>query len=170
MATILSWSNQQIIKAWSSNNSDKYTQIATEVENHELVKLLGRAFVYDIQENPGNYNDLLTGVEFEDCYGNTVKHQGINFVLAYLNYSKYLGESFVADTYSGFVAKNRPDSTPLSEGAIKRLQSDTRERALTEWELIRDYLNENCDTYTLWNNDSKKVFLPKFKGLKKTDY
>lgn len=173
MSLLLSFADQQTYIAISANNQNKYNQIAFEVENNELRDLLGVALLQDVQTNPATDSNikLLSGTSFTDKWGNTVNHRGLKFVLAYLNYSRYLGESFVADTFSGFVQKNRPDSEQLSEGAIKRLQQNKREIALSEFELIRYYLDTNTDLFPLWNRvDSVKPFTPKFKGVKKTLY
>lgn len=170
MTTLLQYHQQQDIKPISNNNEHKYLQIAFEVENNELRKLLGAAFLLDIQKNPTNYTDLLSGAEFV-CNGNTMVHRGLNFVLAYLNYGKYIGESFVNDTFTGFVQKNRTESENVSEGTIKRLMNENRTIALDEFSIIKDYLNENSYTYTLWNcSTQKKLFTPRITTLRKTFY
>lgn len=169
MALLLSFNTQQAIKPISANNESKYAQLAAEVESLEVDKLLGYAFYQAVSTTPANYSDLLNATEFVDCNGNTVKHRGLLYVIAYLNYAKYIGESYVADTFSGFVQKNRPDSERISSGDIKRLQQENREIAFNAFELIRMYLNKNKDTYPLWNcNSDKKTYKPKFYGIKKT--
>lgn len=170
MTTLLKFYQQQDIKPISNNNEHKYEQIAFEVENNELRKLLGAAFLLDIQKTPANYVDLLNGIEF-DCNGSRMVHRGLNFVLAYLNYAKYIGESFVNDTFTGFVQKNRTESENVSEGTIKRLINENRTIALDEFSIIKEYLSENSDRYALWNcAGQKKLFAPKITTLRKTFY
>jgi hypothetical protein len=137
MALLLNFNAQQAIKPMSANNQDRYYQIANEVESLEIDKLLGSAFYQDVSAHPSNYADLLNGKEFEDNYKNKVTHKGLLYVIAYLNFAKYIGESFVFDTYSGFVQKNRPDSERISTGDLKRLQLENREIAFNAFELIR---------------------------------
>jgi hypothetical protein len=169
MAPLLSFSAQQAIKPISANNESKYAQLAAEVESLEVDKLLGYAFYQAISLAPNNYGDILNATEFVDNNGNTVKHRGLLYVIAYLNYAKYIGESYVVDTYSGFVQKNRPDSERISSGDIKRLQQENREIAFNAFELIRMFLNKNRDVYPLWNQTSDvKTYKPKFYGIKKT--
>lgn len=170
---LITFSQQQTIKAISANNQTKYAQLAKEVEETDLRDLLGVALLQDLQDDPASDNNvkLLGEYEFEDCNGNNVKHKGLRYVLAYLIYARYIGNSFVNDTFTGFVVKNRPDSELINEGTIKRLQIDNRKIALSEWSLIKDYLNLNCDTYTLWiSAESKKMALPKFTFLRKTKH
>lgn len=165
---LINFDYQQRAKKISSNNQDRHYQLVDEVENSELRKLIGDAFLYDIQINSSNYADLLNGVEFDYC-GNKLKHRGLKFVLAYLVYAKYIGESFVQDTFSGFVQKNRQESETISDGATKRLMQENRDIALSEFKLIEKYLNENSATYTLWEGaTSKKMFTPKFHTIRKT--
>lgn len=167
---ILSYSQQQAIKAISANNQDKYAQIEKEVEEHELNRLLGPAFLQAVQAAPGDYTDLLDGCEFENSGGDTISHKGLRYVIAYMVYSRYLGESFVNDTFSGFVRKNRQDSEDLGEGTIRRLQEDNRQLAMGAWELIREFLDLNTTTYQLWKKAYKKVYRPRIYGIKKVNY
>jgi hypothetical protein len=171
MATLLTINQQQAIKKISSNNEAKYTQIATEVENKELRDLLGTALLQSLQAAPTQADNakLLNGDTFTDCNDNTITHRGLRFVLAYLNYVRYIGESFINDTFTGFVQKTRPDSEIISEGSIKRLQQENKEIALSEWALIKEYLITNSATFTLYNqNNTKQLYRPKFTTVRKT--
>ena len=165
---LINFDYQQRTKKISDNNQSRHPQLVDEVENSELRKLLGDAFLYDIQINSSNYTDLLNGVEFYYC-GSKLKHRGLKFVLAYLVYAKYIGESFVQDTFSGFVQKNRQESETISDGTTKRLMQENRDIALSEFKLIEKYLNENSDIYTFWEGaTTKKMFTPKFHTIRKT--
>jgi len=168
---LLTFSQQQAIKKISANNESSYDQLATEVEEKELQDLLGAALLQDLQDNPTSTANvkLLDGSTFTDCNDNTIKQKGIRWMLAYMNYSEYLGTSFANDTFSGFTQKIRSDSEQLSEGSIKRLQLSNRELALTQWLLIKSFLNENSDDYPLWIiADSRKPYTPKITGVRKT--
>lgn len=171
MAPLLSYAQQQAIKAISPNNQAKYNQLATEVEENELRSLLGVALLQDIQDAPTSADNatLLDGGTFTDYNGNTLRFRGLRQVLAYLNYSRYIGESFVNDTFTGMVQKTRPDSELLSEGTMKRLQNENRAIAMTEWELIKRYLDDNTDLYPKWGDSAtKKPFTPRIIGVRKT--
>jgi len=168
---LLSLIQQQSIKPISEKNTAKYTQLATEVQGKELRDLLGIALYQDVVTNPTSTGNiaLLDGASFVDCNGNTITHNGLRFVLAYLNYVKYIGESFVNDTFTGFVQKTRPDSENLGEGAIKRLQQESKDIALSEWAVIKEYLDVSYLTYPLWIcGTSKSIYRPKFSGLRNT--
>ena len=171
MALLLTYAQQQAIKAISPNNQSKYDQLAAEVEENELRSLLGIALLQDVQTNPATTENakLLDGGDFENYLGQTITFKGLRYVLAYLNFSKYLGNSFVSDNYTGFTRKTHPDSEGISEGTIKRLQGENREIAMAEWELIREFLCLNSSDYPLWlYAQTKKPFTPRIYGVRKT--
>jgi hypothetical protein len=177
---LLTITQQNSIKPISPNWADfvkvgsgkkNFEQLQEEVENKEMRKLLGPAFLYDIQQNPtdAKYVNLLDGDTYTDCNGNTVEFQGIRFQLGFMNYSKYVGISNLADTFTGMVTQNRTETTPASEGAVKREQLDAREIALQDFELMEGYLNENDDIYTLWKcTNKKRIYTPKLTTFRKT--
>lgn len=163
---LLTYQQQQQIKAITANNEAKYAQIEKETENSDLRDLLGVALLQDVQSNPANYVGLLDGDTFTYC-NNTIRHSGLRYVLAYLVYARYLGESFVNDTFTGFVEKKRTDSEQLTDGQIKRIQSKCKEIALAEFELIKYYMCEK--NYSLWHEGkSKSPYVPKIQTIRKT--
>lgn len=171
MALLLTYSDQQAIKAMSANNEGKYSQIATETEENDLKDLLGVALLQDLQDNPTEKRNvtLLDGGDYENSYDQTIKFKGLRYIIAYLNYARYLGSSFVSDTFSGFVTKSRAESEPISEGTIKRLQNENRQVAMREWEILKEFLDLNTDTYTLWiSMHSKKPGTPQIYGVRTT--
>jgi hypothetical protein len=167
---ILSYSQQQAIKPISANNQSKYAQIEKEVEENELRRLLGVAFLQAVQTTPGDYTDLLDGDDFENYDGDEISHKGLRYVISYMVFSRYLGESNVVDTFSGFVSKNRTDAETISDGSIRRLQEENRQLAMVEWELIREYLDINSANYPLWKSTYKKVYRPRIYGVRKVSY
>lgn len=161
------WSNQNKTTGGKSN----FEQLQYEVENKELKKLLSPAFLLDIQTNPTTAANLLllNGTTFEDCNGNDIQFEGIRFQLAYMNYSKYVGISSNADTFTGMVRQNRAETTPISEGSLKREQLDAREIALQDFEIMKLFLNENYADYPLWLfSSTKRIYTPKLTTFRKT--
>lgn len=168
---LLTYSSQVAIKKISANNQTKYTPLELEVENYELRDLLGTPLLQDLQQNASTAINvkLLDGTSFVNCDGNTIYHKGIRYVLAYLVYSRYISESFISDTFTGFVQKTREDAELLSDGRLKQLQEQARKIAMGEWQIIKEYLNLNSTDYPLWiSTGSKKPFTPRFTGIRKT--
>jgi hypothetical protein len=166
---IVTYDIMQTIKPISANNRNVFGQYSQETEDYYLPKYLGRAFAYDVQENPANYTDLLDGVEFTDCDGNTIKFKGLKYVLAYLIYPEYLEKTKYRDTYTGMVTKVREEASTISQGQEEKLKNRYRRQAEDQVQVMNMYLNENTDTYTLWDCGVKsKAYTPIFTNVKKT--
>lgn len=177
---LLTLNQQQLIKPispnWANNIKNtggitNYDQLAAEVEETDLQKLLGPALLQDVQDNPLEARNvtLLNGGTFEDCNGDTIKFKGILYILAYMNYSQYITESFAADTFTGFVKKERNEASSLSSAERKEIKINVREKAMYQWDLLKQFLNDNTDTYEFWYcNQSKQPYRPILKGVRKT--
>lgn len=177
---LLTLAQQQAIKEIRTNWADSkkvsssrtnFEVLQEEVENNEMSKLLGSAFLYDIQQNPteSKYIELLDGKEFTDCDGNTNRFKGIRYQLGYFNYAEYLPESTYSDTYTGLVEKRRNETQTVSPGVMKNQQQRWRELSLNDFALMKQFLDENYETYPLWNCTKKrKPFQPKIQTLRKT--
>ena len=173
MSNLLTFNQQIAIKPISSNNQSKFDQLCKEVERTDLKDLIGLALLQDLETNPTSANNLLllNGTSFVNQHNQTVSHQGLRYVLAYLIHVRYIGESFVKDTFTGMVRGTQENSEPISEGSIKRLQNVSKEIALSEFQLIKEYLNLKYDLFPLWLYIlSTKTYTPKFIGISKTDY
>jgi len=172
--SLLTILQQQAIKTISPNwaktvkqltGTTNYDQLAEEVERKQLRKLLGITLYQDVSKNPATPQNvvLLDGGDYEDCNGNTIYFEGLRYVLAYMNYSQYIGESFVSDSFAGMVKKDRQESTALNANERRELKSDAQELALSEWGLVEAFLNKNKDTYTLWNcANTQQIYPPRF--------
>ena len=161
------WANQRVEGLGITN----FDQLAQEVEDSDLQTLLGVALLQDVQDNPTEARNvtLLDGGSFEDCNGNTIKFKGLKYILAYMNYSQYVAEGYAADTFSGFVKASRPDSEHLNSTERKEIKSNVRGKAMVQWDIIKQFLNKNSDTYTLWYcAQSKKPYRPRMYGVRKT--
>lgn len=173
MSNLLTFSQQIVIKKISSNNQARFDELCTEVERTDLKDLIGLALLQDLETNPTTANNklLLDGTTFTNSLNQTVKHQGLRYVLAYLIHARYIGESFIKDTFTGMVRGNQENSEPISDGALKRLQNVSKEIALSEFELIKEYLNLNYTLFPLWLYVlSTKTYTPKFSSVSKTAF
>jgi len=173
MANLLTFNQQIAIKKISSNNQARFDELCKEVERTDLKDLIGLALLQDLETNPTTTANalLLNGTSFINQYNQTVSHQGLRYVLAYLIHVRYIGESSIKDTFTGMVRGNQENSEPISEGSVKRLQNVSKEIALSEFELIKEYLNLNYTAYPLWLYVlSTKTYTPKFMGISKTAY
>lgn len=161
------WANTTKVSGGITN----FVQMQKEVEGLELKELLGASFLLDIQTNPtdAKYTRLLDGYTFENYNGNNVRFEGIVYQLAYMNYSKYVRISGIADTMIGMARKTRDESTDLSEPDKRNEQNDARRIAMQDFEIMKLYLDENTDTYELWQcTNRKNIYTPKLSTFRKT--
>lgn len=168
---LLLYNQQQAIKKISKNNAERYEQVAQEIEDSELAKLLGFPLLYDLQTNPNTEANktLLDGSEFTNSQGQKVRQKGLYFVIAYLNYAKYCKEVGFEDTFTGLVKKNRQESEAITDGELRRIVEGAQSIAMTQFDIIKEFLNLNKTTYPLWDSvNSIRPNKVQMIGLKKT--
>lgn len=119
----------QEIKPASYNNIAVLGQLIEEVEFAKIQKLLG-ADIYNAilaEINSGNPSqeliDILNG--------------GLYKCIAYFVYARYVQESYIQDTFTGMVQKNREDSSLISQGAMKNLANEYVEIAMMAFDSVK---------------------------------
>lgn len=138
MATILSLNKLQEIKPMSKNNTTLINQLIGEVEFGKIQKLLGT----DI------YNAILSDTQASPI-ANDVKailEGGLYKCITYFVYARYIQESMLADTFTGTVIKQRPDSTTAPTGQIKNVVNEYVDMALMAYDLVKDKIQEKYGT------------------------
>jgi hypothetical protein len=161
------WANS----AKETGGTTNFVQIEDEVENLELRKLLGDALLYDIQQNPtdAKYVDLLDGTNYQNCNDDTVEFQGIRYQLAHMVFAQYMLESKLSDTYTGYVKKSRNESENLTQGELNNYKKRYQEIALSDFQIMKGFLDENTDIYDLWEcANVKKPYTPRIRTVRKT--
>mgnify|MGYP001814677016 CR=1 FL=1 len=169
---LLTFQQQKAIKPINSNNEADYAQIEAETEAVELRKLLGIALLQDVQKHPDTpeNTELLDGASFVNCNGQNVDHKGLRYVLAYLAFYRHTVNSGVKDTFTGFQRQDRSETRRLDSGDLKNFQAQFQEIAMSEWEVVKDFLNQNADKYPLWEctNKQSQIYAPSFMSVRKT--
>lgn len=161
------WSNKVRVVGGVSN----YEQLEQEVEETDLSDLLGIALLQDIQANPSTANNLLllNGSTFTDCNDNTIAFKGIKYALAYMVHYRYMNSINVQDTASGTVRKDSNESTFALKGEVTENRNFSKKIALREFDLIKQFLNENETDYPLWIcSESKNNYTPQMFNIRKT--
>ena len=141
------WSEQQEIRPIDENNAHLFEQIQSEVQNHDLRKLLGFEFFNELFKNIADYTLLLSGGEYT-YHDSTYNFNGLKYVCAYLFYARYIRESRVNDTFTGFVTHTADGMQPLSSNEIMNLENRYKEIAATEWESCLHYLKSTEEPLT----------------------
>jgi hypothetical protein len=131
---------QQMIRAIDSNNESKFELLQSEVENNDLQLYLGFEFYQELIRNTVNYSYLLNGGTY---YQNGVAYRfsGLKSVCAYLLYARYVRQSYLQDTFSGFVAHTGNDFQRVSGSELANQEARYKEIAGTYWDECVRYLH-----------------------------
>jgi len=130
---------QQAIKPLNKNNTSLFTQLQKEVEANDLVKYLGFEFYQDMLRTPATYTTLLSGGTYT-VNGVSYTFAGLKQVCAYLLYARYVEQSYIQDTFSGFVEHTGTTFQRISAAEMKNRASAFREIAGTLWDECKNYL------------------------------
>lgn len=120
--TILSYEEYQRIKPTTVNDKVRVETFISEVENYELVQMLGDVNIY---------NQLLedSQSEHKPTYFQNIYNNGLSQCIAYLVYAKWMKESGVIDTFSGPKSKNSDYSSNAAFGQVKNISNEYKEMA-----------------------------------------
>jgi len=126
-----------------------------EAQNFDLVKFLGDAFylalVDDFNASPSlaTYSTLFNGGSY---IHNDVNYQlyGVKDLIVYYAYARYVNNSNVIATPTGFVNKTNPYSEQVTDKTISRLVDNARSGASFIEDSLKNYLNRKNSDYPLW--------------------
>lgn len=130
---------QQMIKGIDSNNQYKFEQLQSEVENNDLQLYLGFDFYQELLRNTSNYSVLLNGGTYT-YNGIQYRFSGLKSVCSYLLYARYIRQSYLQDTFSGFVAHTGNDFQRVSASELANQEARYKEIAGTYWDECLRYL------------------------------
>lgn len=166
---ILTLDKQQSIKklesinANSVKNVERYNEIAETVENFQMVTLLSAAFWQaiktglSIEEVESKWTKLMEGDEYKNFLGQPLKHRGLNFVMAHLNYCLYIDDFQVRETDKGLRAMlNTESSQAASFKQVENKKLPYYTIAMNEFQLIKEYICINRVNYpeSMWSKSS----------------
>lgn len=155
MANLITISDFADYRAISTNVNDvkRLDPYIAEAQEFDLKALLGQYLYDDFVKNITNtiYQSLLNGKEYTDTSGYNVIYKGIKPVLVYYAYSRFLANDNIKSTASGFVIKRQDEySEPISEKTMSRLIQQAESSALSYFEGVKKFLNDNYSIYPLW--------------------
>lgn len=152
-----------------------YMLALQDVEAQHLKKMLGRDLLLDIKTNPTDYATVLGGGTYKLKCGSTTRDipfEGLRYITAYLISSLYINRSYKQDSFTGLVKKKQEEATGLTSAERREERTRLENIALDEWAQLRAYLDQNTDTYPLWEQYKKaaNTTTPLFMGVRKTFY
>lgn len=136
------------------------TPYVLEAQNFDLGKLLGDAFylalINDFTASPSLdvYADLFNGGSYVHD-SETYYNYGIKKLIVHYAYTRYVANSNVIATPTGFVHKTNPHSDNVTDKTVARLTDNARSSALFVEDSVRNYLDRKNNDYPLWKRACK---------------
>jgi hypothetical protein len=162
MTQLITLSNIRAVKSIALNiqQEKELMPYILEAQRFDLNKFLGDAFFLDLIEDfeaspsLSTYSMLFNGGSY---IHDGVNHQlyGVKELLVYYAYARYVNNSNVIATPTGFVNKTNPYSEQVTDKTIARLVDNARAGASFIEESLKNYLNRKKSDYPLWSNCEK---------------
>jgi hypothetical protein len=155
MALLIDKTNIQEYKPISKNiNDSRINTFIQEAQLFDLRPFLGSALYKDFIDNvaDANYQTLLNGGPYT-IDGETIDFIGVKAMLVYFSYSRIMyGQSINVTRYG--ITKKETDQSSEQKKENKESQAvAARSAAIGFQEETTLFLNENADTYPLWDQN-----------------
>ena len=143
----------QIAIGYSTTEFERFIR---EAQEFDLKPLLCEDFYFDLLKNKEtDPHKIITGQEYAH-EEKTYYHEGLEAVLSYFTYARFILKSSVVSTSHGFVQKTTPNSQPIGHAEKKDIYYTSRQDANTLFEAVAKYMDRNDINYKDCNdcNDS----------------
>ncbi|MES2268662.1 MAG: hypothetical protein V4520_17990 [Bacteroidota bacterium] len=159
-----------------------FVQKAQELD---LKPFLGYILYYDLikqldtdgnlkDDAPQHYKDLLNGSEYLDDDGHIVLYQGLQPVLAYFAFSRFIEADSVHYTATGPVTKRYDNADALPAKDIVKLVQQQRSTANAYANETERFLMDHKEDFPVWHynhkNKSARQSGPRIRSVDKTDF
>ncbi|TFF32169.1 DUF6712 family protein [Mucilaginibacter psychrotolerans] len=175
----------------------RYENIATNVKPErmktfiqkaqelDLKPFLGYALYYDLikhldadgtlkDDAPQHYKDLLNGSEYLDEQGYIVLHQGLQPVLAYFAFARFIEADAVHYSATGPVIKKHENADALPSKDLAKLVQQQRSTANAYANEAERFLIDHKEDFPAWHynqkNKSARQPGPRIRGVDKSDF
>jgi hypothetical protein len=125
-------------------------------------------------EAPQQYKDLLNGSEYLDEWGHIVLYQGLQPVLAYFTFARFIEADAVHYTATGPVTKryDNADAVPIKD--IVKLVQQQRSTANAYTNETERFLLDHQKDFSAWHynhkNKSSRQAGPRIRGVDKSEF
>ncbi len=131
-----------------------------EAQQIDLFNLVGERFFNDLLANhlQQSWQPLLKGCIYQ--YNNLdYSHLGLENVIVYFAYARYLPKANIVSTSHGIVTKKTQYSAALSFKEAKKTANEYRQNAKFLFKLVKDYVVRNPDTFPNAPVEKKESFI-----------
>jgi hypothetical protein len=164
---------------------DRINVFIRKAQELDLKPFLGYALYYDLIKNintdgtikdeaPQHYKDLLNGSEYLDEHGHIVLYQGLQPVLSYFTFARFIEADAIHYTATGPVTKryDNADALPLKD--ITKLVQQQRSIANAYANETERFLIDHQESFPAWHynqkNKSSRQPGPRIRAVDKTDF
>ena len=129
-------------------NTDDFNRFIREAQEFDLKPLMCEDFYYDMIKNKAiaPYDKIIIGQEY-DHEEKPYYHLGLEVVLSYFTYARFILNSSVSSTSHGVVQKTTPNSQPLSHSEKKDIYYTTRQNANALFASVAKYMDRKNINY-----------------------
>jgi hypothetical protein len=134
-------------------DTNEFNTFINEAQEFDFKPLVQEDFYFDLlaKKSDEPYLKLLSGGDYQ--YNSRTYHfQGIETVLSYFSYARFVMNSNAVSTSHGMVVKTTPNSTPLVLEERKNLWYKKREEANLMMLDVVKFIERNIADYPSWNN------------------
>ncbi|RFZ85705.1 hypothetical protein DYU05_08940 [Mucilaginibacter terrenus] len=150
----------------------------------DLKPFLGYALYYDLikhleadgtlsEGTPQHYKDLLNGSEYLDEQGYIVLHQGLQPVLAYFTFARFIEADAIHYTATGPVTKRYDNADALPAKDVVKLVQQQRSTANAYTNEVERFLLDHKEQFPIWHYNQKNKTArqagPRIRGVDRTD-
>jgi hypothetical protein len=151
----------------------------------DLKPFLGYILYYDLIKNmdtdgtlkddaPQHYKDLVNGCEYLDDDGYVVLYQGLQPVLSYFAFARFIEADSVHYTATGPVTKRYDNADALPTKDIIKLVQQQRSTANAYANETERFLMDHHDEFPVWHynhrNKTSRQAGPRIRAVDKTDF
>ena len=151
----------------------------------DLKPFLGYALYYDLvkhlasdgelkEDAPQPYKDLLNGSEYLDEHGHIVLYQGLQPVLAYFTFARFIEADAVHYTATGPVIKRYDNADALPSKDVVKLVQQQRSTANAYANETERFLMDHQEDFPAWHynhkNKTSRQAGPRIRSVDITDF
>jgi len=125
----------------------EYERFIREAQEFDLKPLLCEEFYAELLENKDiDPHKIITGQEYTHDE-KTYYHEGLEAVLSYFSYARFVLKSGAVSTTHGVVQKTTPNSQPLSHSEKKDIYHSSRQDANSLFDAVAKYMDRKDIDY-----------------------
>jgi len=135
---------------------EAFNTFVREAQLFDFKPLVREEFFMDLIENKdeADWKKLIDGGDYE-WNGRTYHFLGIDTILSYFAYSRFVLNSGAVSTSFGMVVKTNPNSQPLNLEERKNFYYKKQAEAGTLFSDLKSFVERNITTYPSWKDETR---------------